>query len=197
MYRPASSDEPLRQAEILTTVTEHRADLAALREAQAPRIERRKHPYAIVLSQDCDLDLDHKAARQLTAGNKDQLHVQHPEEKRIPTILLCEVVTAEELRGNVSINTKIWGNIKLNKDSRYHFLSEVTPEADRDGEGLQELGLDFKRFFTVPTDELYWQIESGVCRRRTVLEAPYRDHLSHRFACFLSRIGLPIDYWST
>ena len=39
--------------------------------------------------------------------------------------------------------------------------------------GIPELGVDFKRYFTIPTDEIYKRIEKGEVRRRCVLMSPY------------------------
>jgi hypothetical protein len=67
---------------------------------------------------------------------------------------------------------------------------------DRLQEGLPELAIDFKRYFTVPTDEVYRRIELGEARRRCLLISPYLEHLSSRYAYFLSRIALPVDHAS-
>ena len=57
-------------------------------------------------------------------------------------------------------------------------------------QGLPELGVDFKRFFTIPTDELYVPITSGA-QRRCHLNSPYLEHLTTQFSGFLSRVALP------
>lgn len=64
------------------------------------------------------------------------------------------------------------------------------------GEGAPELVIDFKRYFTLPTGELYRWIALGETRRRCRLRSPYMEHLSSRFAYFLSRVALPEDYRS-
>ena len=94
------------------------------------------------------------------------------------------------------MHARIWDKIKINKNDRYHFFQLIPTEADLLGEGLPELAIDFKRYFTIPTDELYWKIDSGDAQRRTCLDHPYLEHLAQRFNSFLSRIALPQDYES-
>ncbi len=90
----------------------------------------------------------------------------------------------------------MWKRVRNNKDERYHFLERAPADCDAQGEGIQELGIDFKRYFTLPTDEVYRWIEMGVIKRRSTLRTPYAEHLSSRFAYFLSRIALPHDHVS-
>jgi len=69
----------------------------------------RRHEYALVLSQDCDLDLDFKARRESVAPDK-----------MISSVLFCEVTTAEQLRQSPGgMNSSIWGRVKTNKDERF------------------------------------------------------------------------------
>jgi hypothetical protein len=58
------------------------------------------------------------------------------------------------------------------------------------------MAIDFKRYFTLPTDELYLRVERQETRRRCGLKSPYLEHLSARFSCFLSRVALPEDHFS-
>ena len=53
------------------------------------------------------------------------------------------------------------------------------------GEGMPELGIDFKRYFTIPTDEVYFRIRAEA-QRRSRLRSPYLEHLSNRFYSFQS-----------
>ena len=108
-----------------------------------------------------------------------------------------EVAAAEDLYGRVKLtNKKLWDHIRINKDERYHFLQKVEPPDDALGQGLPELGLDFKRYFTVPTDEVYRRVELSEAQRRCFLASPYLEHLSSRFAFYLSRVALPEDHLS-
>jgi hypothetical protein len=115
---------------------------------------------------------------------------------QLPEVLFCQVPMAEELRKTPGLASDIWKRIRQNKDERYHFLEGVPLECDACGEAIPELGIDFKRYFTLPTEEVYHQIRSGTIRRRCVLISPYLEHLSTRFAYFLSRVALPRDHVS-
>ena len=77
------------------------------------------------------------------------------------------------------------------------FSSEkIAPADDSQNIGLPELGIDFKRHFTIPTDEMYKRLQIGEAKIRCMLMSPYLEHLSCRFAYFLSRIALPAEHFS-
>jgi len=177
----------LRQGEILTNLIQIHLDLQTIGLPE-PRVTPRRHEYALVLSQDCDLDLDFKARRESVARDKFPM---------ISSVLFCEVTTAEQLRQSPGgMNSSIWGRVKTNKDERYQFLQKVEPTEDCSGSGLPELGIDFKRYFTIQADEVYRRIELGEAQRRCVLSSPYLEHLCRRFANYLSRVALPLDHLS-
>jgi len=178
IYTPVTTNLPLQQGELLTNIFQYQVSLDSVGSDELS-IEIKTHPYAIILSQACDLDLDRK--------NPDK-------PQRLPNILLCEVEEAAVLRPKTDSRT--WDRIKINKDERYHFLQAVPPELDIQAKGLPELGLDFKRYFSIPQNELYKQISLGIVQRRTTLQSPYLEHLSSRYAAYLSRIGLPFDHES-
>lgn len=116
-------------------------------------------------------------------------------DKIIPSVLFCEVITAEQLRGRADMKSNIWQRIRQNKDERYQFLEKVLSKDDLLGEGLPELGIDFKRYFTIPTDEVYFRLKTDA-KRRCRLVSPYLEHLSSRFYYFQNRIALPADHRS-
>lgn len=149
----------------------------------------KNHPYAIVLSQDCDLIQD-RVERDKADSGEDV-----PPEKLIPNVLFCEVVSAQSLRGTTS-NPRLWDSIVKNDNKRYQFLQKVEPHEDAFKEGLPELGIDFKRYFSIPTGEVYRRLELGEAKRHCVLVSPYLEHFSTRFAFFLSRVGLDPDHTS-
>lgn len=179
----AKTDSPLRQGEILTSVVQVKLDVASLQ--SDPVLIRISHPFAVVLTQDCDLDQDFRANQDAVAHDK-----------KLPSILLGEVATAEELRSSASLKSPQWARAKINKDERFQFLEKVAPPQDAQGVGLPELAIDFKRVFTIPRDEIYRRIEIGEAQRRCVLQSPYVEHLSSRFAYFLSRVALPAEHQS-
>jgi hypothetical protein len=94
------------------------------------------------------------------------------------------------------MNKDRWSKVKTNKDERYQFLEKVPSESDALGKGLPELGIDFKRYFCLPTDEAYYRLETDAMRRCR-LRSPYLEHFSTRFSYFLSRVALPNDHRST
>lgn len=141
-------------------------------------------PFAIVISQDCDLMWDHEERQ------KPQPNIY----KLLPNILLCEVLAATDLRGRNRLDSDIWKRVVQNKDERYHFLRSVDALEDLVGQGLPDLAIDFKRYFTVPTDEVYAQLALDA-RRRTRLVSPYLEHLCDRFAYFRQRVALPEDHF--
>lgn len=133
------------------------------------------------MNQDCDLEWDFKSRRDGSEGT-------------LANILLCEAVTAEELkRYPQTKGHDIWKRIRNNKDERYQFLRSVGPDQDSSGKEIPELGIDFKRFFTLPTEEVYRQLGSNA-KRRVFLVAPYAQHLTSRFFYYHSRVALPEEH---
>lgn len=139
-------------------------------------------PYAVIMSQDCDLDNDFKERKTTHPDNND---------KCIKTILICPAYTAEQFFKGEHIdgwkmkpqNTSDEEKIKRNdQQKRYHYLIGETNFQ------IPSLVIDFKHFYTAPRDILYK-------KRKTLylatLNELFREELSQRFANFISRIGLP------
>jgi hypothetical protein len=165
-------------------VTQFRVDVATLGTEELS-LDSEDQPFGIVVSQDCDLEWDFRERQKAVPA----LH------KLLPSILFCEVSVADELRGRNGLDSGLWKRVRENKDERYHFLRAVMPEQDSLAEGLPSLAIDFKRYFTVPTDELYAQLANGETRRRTRLLSPYLEHCCSRFAYFQQRVALPEDHF--
>lgn len=174
-----------RQGEILTNLTEFRLDIdsvpGALR-GEPPQVLPIRHPFAVVMTQDCDLEWDF---RSRDTGKSPA--------KRMPNLLFCEVDAAQSLYSSPTLQQGNWKQIQRNKHERYHFLSALPPESDAVGEGLPETTIDFKRYFSIPTDEAYLQVANGAARR-AVLSSPYKEHLATRFHYFQYRVALPGDH---
>jgi hypothetical protein len=188
MFAPSPATGALRQGEILSGVIQLHADVSTLPlEPNELAIEEKLHPHAIILTQDCDLDWDYKARREQGDENKLQL-------KTVPSIMFCELLPEDVLRQNLRNAgvraSKLWDRVVQNRDERYHWIPRVDAADDRAGEGLSPLVADFKRTFTIPTDEAYIRLQLGT-RRRTTIEVPYLLHLSHRFGFYMSRVALP------
>jgi hypothetical protein len=147
-------------------------------------VDLRRHPYAIVASPMCDLVQDFESRTTDGTGIT------------IPKILFFEVVTAEVLRGSSKkINSTVWQGVKANRHERYQFLEAVPEALDASGKGLPELGIDFSRFFALPTEDVYAQLERSA-RRRCRMMPPYREHFADRLAFYFGRVGLPRNHIS-
>lgn len=183
LYAP-SQGGPLRQGEILSDLIETR--MVSVSKDQAPQVDLVTHPFALILSQDCDLDLDFQARNSPET-------VSHPSNKLLPSILFCEATTATDLRSHLS-DSQIWKQITQNKNERYQYLRGVAAEVDALGTGTSDLGADFKRYFAISTEHVYLQLQ-GPAKRRSRLQSPYLEHLSSRFAYYLSRVALPEEHF--
>jgi len=185
IYAPSPKNGPLRQCEIVSDFVEPWVVPGSMGNTEAgPEIKPKVHPYAVVLSQDCDLELDF-LAREEGSVKPDKL---------LPSILFCEVFALEELVDVNRIEANIYKRVIQNKDERYHFLQEVTSGEDLMGKGLPNLGIDFKRYFTVATEEVYQQFSNATGVRRCYLCSPYLEHLSTRFCYYQFRIALPENH---
>lgn len=185
IYETSPDSGPLRQGEVLSDVVEWRLAPECLAPDAEPLFVPIVHPYAIVLTQDCDLHWDHRA--RFPADPNDQTRL---EDKKIPNVLFCQADKAETMRGARGFKSDIWRRITSNSDERYQVLPEVPPVLDRAGEGIPSLVLDFKLLFTVPSDELYYRLGSEA-KRRCFLRPPFLQSLSSRFSYFMGRVALP------
>ena len=192
---PDDVGSSLRQGEILSDVAELKVDPETICSVDADsnyEFVPVTHPFAIVVSQDCDLE----------QGYNFTIHSKGNSRHELPSILFCQAQdidkfrTSEIYKGLFKSST-FKNDFKNNDLLRYHFIQETPLEFDVCGEGLPELGIDFKRYFSIPIAEIYVRIELGHTHRRTVLKSPYRDHFSRRFFNFNNRIALPEEYEST
>ena len=188
MFAPSPLTGAFRQGEILSQVIQVHVRVESLNpEADEVALEEKIHPQAVILTQDCDLDWDFTARRQGEEGNRLQ-------RKLVPNVLLCELIPADTLRGQLRDagvgGSDLWRRITHNRDERYHWLPEVSAETDQAGEGLPALVADFKRVFSVPTDELYARLQYGL-RRRSAPQTPCLQHFSARFGYYCLRVALP------
>jgi hypothetical protein len=192
-FAPSPMDGVFRQGEILSDVVQvHLSADSLTPNALEISIEEKVHPYALVLTQDCDLDWDFKARNvQPDEQNRDRADAEENrrQAKLVPNILLCELTTADVLRPRLA-GGDVLRRIKANQDERYHYLPAIPPANDRGGDGLPELVADFKRVFSIPTDEVYLRAALGL-RRRALMQSPFLQHLSSRFGYFCSRVALP------
>jgi len=138
------------------------------------------HLRTIVVTQDCDLLWDF-AAR--TKGS--------PAHKLIEHVLLCDLFEEDEIRfrNEGQFNKRSWGRAEKNDDDRYHALpaASIGPT----GSALPALHSDFKRVFSIPTDQLYGMIQRQQVTRAALVPVPYLQEYMYRLYMFLGRVAVP------
>lgn len=208
MYRKHNPLDRIHQGDILQDVSVLTSDLVD-GEIEISSIDI---PYAVVMTQDCDLDRDYKnrlSVKELDAKKQSNTEeVKNPEgnkgkkkeateeknthDKYLPTILICPAYLAEKLRTGTHLNdlkqtmnewkSKQFTTIKQQKNDRFHYLDA------QQNMGVTELVIDFKHYYTISRDVLYYTYEE---KYLASLNQLFREYLSQRFSYYLSRIGLP------
>ncbi|BAY94955.1 MULTISPECIES: hypothetical protein [unclassified Tolypothrix] len=189
IYRASDEKEALRQGEILTGVIQF---IPVPNEA-SPELDKTQfkpiiHPYAIVVSQDCDLDWDYKARQTTDKQNK-----------LLNSILCCEIYQAQEIRqdrNTYQMNSEKWNLVKTNCNKQFHFFEKIPLECDLTKEGLAELTADFKKVFAVDPEFLYYQISINKVQRRSVFVSPYLEDFFQRYYSYHGRVALPAQHES-
>ena len=156
-------------------------------------------PYAIAMSQECDLYQDHSGRESLHSVDSPSIEEDSraSHDKLLLNVLMCPGYVASDFRGGKhlarvgrvmsSYTSSQWRSINSNQHPRFHYLAAW-------GEfQVTEMVIDFKHFFTLPTEQLrgaYAGPDHYIAR----LRCPYREDLSQRFAAYLARIGLPAPH---
>lgn len=147
-------------------------------------VSRIVFPLVVVLTQDCDLKQDSRTRYEgIAAQDQDKL---------ILSVLVAPLYNVEQvLRGEhldqlrirmQMIKSRTQGNyLRINEIPRYHYIE--FPQ----GIAIAPSVVDFKHYFSVNVEYLRRKKGDLVCR----VSPLYREDISHRFASFLSRIGLP------
>ncbi|MCH7873319.1 MAG: hypothetical protein IID33_16610 [Planctomycetes bacterium] len=177
-YIASSDDGPLRQGEIVSNVVQVRLTSESVG-SDSPVAIPVVHPFAMVLTQDCDLEQHLNRIGNGKPGN-------------LPNLLFCEAIPAATLKG--SAEGSDWKRVRQNKAERYQCLEQIPAELDALAEGVHALGVDFKRYFTIPTDEIFERIRRGEAKRRTCLAPPYNVQIAMRFFQYQMRIALPDEH---
>ena len=178
-YIASSVEGPLRQGEIVSNLVQVRLTPESV-DSESPVAVPVVHPFAIVLTQDCDLEQHLNRIRDGKPGS-------------LPNLLFCEALSAATLKGSAG-GSDIWKRVRQNKDERYQCLEQIPPELDALAEGVHALGVDFKRYFTIPTVEVLERLRRGEAKRRACLAQPYHYQLATRFFCFQMRVALPDEH---
>lgn len=163
----------LRQAEILSNLSQF------IYTPSSGEVDQHVHAYGVVVGQDCDL------LRQFEQRDSQPVEDDFG-------VLVFVARPASDLA--TMVNGGIRKRIVQNNDERYHLLEAVPAELENYSEGVPALVIDFRRFFTLPAMQLYWQCEQGGTRRRTILRSPYREHLQNRAFSYLGRVPLPFPH---
>ena len=173
-----SQGDVFRDVECIEYVAERRGII---------EVSRIVFPLAVVLTQDCDLEQDarYRSRQERSPSNED---------KKLISVLMAPLYNA----GHVFLGThldllglkmaeinknKTPGDMLMkNERPRYHYLdfpSDIPIVASV---------VDFKHYFSVSINYLEKaRPKTFVCR----LSDLFREDLSHRFAGYLARIGLP------
>jgi hypothetical protein len=147
-------------------------------------------PYAIILTQDCDLE-QNKNERKKLIGLSEEERRKAKLDKYLVSLLCAPLYNAEQLLvgthlSNIGVNAEPYNSdnrkrIKQNNNIRYHYL-EFTRDII-----LPPMIIDFKHYFSVNL----FMLENSIKNRIYSVDSLFRESISHRFAHYLSRIGLP------
>ena len=181
-YTKSTPEGRLWQGEIVSNLPQARIDLDSLASPHTAVMREKIHPFAVILTQDCDLESEFRK------------RVENPAITSLPNILFCEAITVSELRKNTPKGKDFWKTIIQNKNERYHCLEAIPADTDAANDGTDHLGIDFKRYFTLPTGEIYERLKSEGVARRARLNSEYAQHLVSRFYYFQQRVALPDDH---
>jgi len=177
------------------------------------------YPYAIVLTQECDLFQDgggREILSQLSSeANGDNVQskqkVEEGRDKLLPSVLLCPAYPAEQFRGGFHISSILSPEdpeIVRNRSTKYNVPRKPSCQYGRIKSNndsryhylsacrelqVPETVLDFKHYFTLPTETLC-STYRGELHYLARLKMPYREHVSQRFASCLARVGLPVTH---
>ena len=148
-------------------------------------------PYAILLSQSCDLLSDYKTRLSVMEGKKDNYNNALLSLLLFPMHNFDLFVKGEHMQHfGWKMNRQerkpskysTWGLVK-NQDPRYHYF-----EFDR-STGLVPCVIDFKHWFALESENVQNLFSSG-CYVGS-LQPLFREQVLQRYANYLSRIGLP------
>jgi hypothetical protein len=182
----------LRQGEVLYNVWEHRplAPAVDIQPETTVPVQSLLHSIVVVMTADCDLEQDYRARNPASApASMREKFAATPGRYYIPYVLLCECYDEDRRRAELPVSSRLWSDVQTNQRERYHHFKEA-PVAQATVT-VPTITLDFKRNFTVPTEELYRAIQAGGVTRAAIVPPIYVHDLMHRFYGFLSRVGVP------
>jgi hypothetical protein len=101
---------------------------------------------------------------------------------------------ASKARERLGYNSNEWRHVQQNGVDRVYFLNAIAPEDDLLKSGIPDSIIDFKRYFTLPPDEIFRQCqlpEPNKASRRCRLSDLWREDLQRRAMSYMQRVGLP------
>ncbi len=124
IYARVEDGDRLFMGEILGNVIERQVVTGEAPGAFESREE--EHSFAVVVSQDCDLEQDDNARRDDTMDRKRR------DNALVPHVLL--LVASDQAAVRVrSVSSRQWERVTRNKDERYQFLASVPVATDHEG----------------------------------------------------------------
>ncbi len=198
-YLPSDTAARLRHGEVLASVRERRVSVGQDPDGGGELfdVEEVTHPFAVVITQDCDLEQDVGArAIVVTAQMKEEDRkklLRSKENGTLHNVLLVEAYDASTKEKGVG-GSDIWKRVVQNKDERYQYLAPNHEQNDLSGQPIPALLLDFKRVFSCPIGQLHEDIQRGRTFRRARLIPPFGEHLAVRAGHFLQRVALPENH---
>ena len=197
---------PLRQCEMLSDVEHVTVALADIGKPDEIGVVPTVYPYALILSQDCDMEWDQKNRRALANATEPPSRSDAREAwdaanrklraKLMAGVLFCAAEDEATVKAAAAQVGQPWKFAMSNQHERFHLLRGSESSTDAQGTGFPPLVLDFKRFFTLPADELAARVvladgASGRATRRAFLASPFLEEVSARFYTYQSRVAVP------
>jgi hypothetical protein len=179
-YCGVDTTRELRQGEIISNLTYY---AIGAREDDPTQVETTAGTlsFAIIFTPDCDLLQDYKS--RLARGS----HV-------LFNVLLFGAEEALKAKDRIKFNSKEWGHVVNNEMERFHYMKSIKTDEDKLGQGLPDLVVDFKRYFTLQPQEIYRQCRAAgttKAHRRCRLSDLWREDLQRRGMSYMQRVGLP------
>jgi hypothetical protein len=144
-------------------------------------VQKISFPFVICLNQECDLESDYTTKNEKLC-DKNLLHLAIA-----PAFIFEHYLKGNHWGDIFSSNSpqkrsdSIIKKITDNEIPRYHYLNF------QDQDGMPELIIDFKHFFTINKNVIYKQIDTRMCS----IDDLFKEKINQRFSYYISRIGLP------
>jgi hypothetical protein len=180
-YCGIRTNDALRQGEILHDLTYYGVGFDAENQ-QTPFLASGDISYAVIMTPDCDLWQDFRS----TSNDKDS---------KLFSILLFGAEESSQVKQRLNYNKAVWDRVENNQLEQFQFLDEIAPGDGIVPGGTPKLVIDFKRYFTLPTKEIYRQLrfpnDVRPCQRLCRLTDLWRENLQRRAMSYMQRVGLP------